>query len=213
MSNLGRSHLDCKRKSSCLIFPSHIEELDVRCEYVPEGPFNLLSTTRTHYDHAMGWKDWLNVMVDPWNESIIKAYGFRQRGVPFLYTTSIRPSLSTELLAPKCVVEAFSFATITSELAHFRLGHVGQPTAKINHHRIGEDVEGDHNFNCEPCRFAKSKKIVSHVPQNRASKPFEIVHIDIQPCKPTGIGGTDYIVVICDDTTRRRWSIPIKAKG
>jgi hypothetical protein len=84
--------------------------------------------------------------------------------VLFLYTISIRPSLSTELIVLKCVVEAFSFTTITPELAHFRLGYVGQPTAKINYHRISEDIEGDHEFNCEPCRLAKLKKIVSYAP-------------------------------------------------
>jgi hypothetical protein len=49
----------------------------VKCEYVLEGLFNLLSTTRAYYDYAFGWKDWLNVMVDPFDESIIKAYAFR----------------------------------------------------------------------------------------------------------------------------------------
>jgi hypothetical protein len=143
-------------------------------------------------------------MVDPFDESIIKAYAFRQRGVPFLHTISIRPSLPTELNAPDCVAQAFSLATISPELAHFRLGHVGQPTAKINHHRIGEEVQGDQEFDCEPCKLAKSKKIISHTPQKRATKPFEFLHIDLQPCKPTGIRGIDHVVIICDDATRRR---------
>jgi hypothetical protein len=37
-----------------LILGNRITDLDMRCEYVPEGPFNLLSTTRAYYDHAFG---------------------------------------------------------------------------------------------------------------------------------------------------------------
>ncbi|OKO98596.1 Retrovirus-related Pol polyprotein from transposon TNT 1-94 [Penicillium subrubescens] len=195
-----------------LVFPDRVVNLDVRCEYVPEGPFNLLSTTRTYYEHGMGWKDWKNTFVNPLDESIIMAYAYRKRGVPFLHTTSIRPSQSTEALVPSSVSYAYSLATITPELAHFRLGHVGQPTARINHHRIGDQVHGDESFDCEPCRRAKSRKIVSHTPQKRASKPWHFIHIDIQPCKPTGINGTNYMVVICDDATRMRWALPIKTR-
>jgi hypothetical protein len=37
-----------------LVFPDRIKELDIRYEYVLEGPFNLLSTTRTYYDYIIG---------------------------------------------------------------------------------------------------------------------------------------------------------------
>jgi hypothetical protein len=104
------------------------------------------------------------VIVDPFNELIIKAYAFRQRGVPFLHTILIRPSLPTKLNTLDYMAQAFSLAIISLELAHFRLGHVSQPTAKINHHRIGEEVQGDQEFNCEPCKLAKLKKIISHTP-------------------------------------------------
>jgi hypothetical protein len=60
-----------------LILEDRITDLDVKCEYVLEGLFNLLSTIRAYYDYAFGWKDWLNVMVDLFDESIIKAYAFR----------------------------------------------------------------------------------------------------------------------------------------
>jgi hypothetical protein len=35
-----------------LILEDRITDLDMKCEYMPEGPFNLLSTTRAYYDHA-----------------------------------------------------------------------------------------------------------------------------------------------------------------
>ena len=112
----------------------------------------------------------------------------------------------TEQKAPPPVAQAYTVATIPPELAHFRLGHVGQPTAKINHRRIGDEVQGDENFDCEPCRLAKSKRIVSHSPQARATKPWEFVHIDLQPCKPTGIGGANHVAITIDDDTRFRWA-------
>jgi hypothetical protein len=40
-----------------LILGNRITDLDIRYEYIPEGPFNLLSTTKAYYDHAFGWKD------------------------------------------------------------------------------------------------------------------------------------------------------------
>jgi reverse transcriptase-like protein len=195
-----------------LVFPDRVENLDVKCEFIPEGPFNLLSTTRTYYDHGMGWKDWTNTFVNPKDESTIMAYAYRKRGVPFLHTTSLRPSLSMELKAPGIIAMAYSMATITPELAHFRLGHIGQPTARVNHHKIAENVEGSDLFDCEACRLAKAKKIISHRPQRRASRPFEFIHVDLQPCKPIGISGTNHLVVVCDDATRLRWTIPIKTK-
>jgi hypothetical protein len=35
-----------------LILEDRITDLDIKCEYVLEGLFNLLSTTRAYYDHA-----------------------------------------------------------------------------------------------------------------------------------------------------------------
>ena len=78
--------------------------------------------------------------MNPLNESQILAYAYRKRGVPFLYTSSIQPSILTEQKAPPPVAQVYTVTTIPPELAHFRLGHIGQLTAKINHRRIGDKV-------------------------------------------------------------------------
>ncbi|KAI2787043.1 hypothetical protein POX_f07398 [Penicillium oxalicum] len=87
------------------------------------------------------------------------------------------------------------------------------PTAKINHHKIGEEVYGDEHFNCEACKIAKSKRIVSHTNQTRSEIPWEFIHIDIQPCTPLGIGNVSHVLIVVDDATRFRWAIPMKTKG
>lgn len=127
----------------------------------------------------MGWKDWENIFVNLDDEQKIMAYAYRKRGVLFLKATSIKPSMAYEKKAPLIVVTAYSFATISLEVAYCRLGHVGQPTAKINYHKIGEEVYGDEYFNCEACKIAKSKRIVSHINQTRSEIPWEFIHIDI----------------------------------
>jgi hypothetical protein len=81
-----------------------------------------------------------------------------------LYIISIRSSLLTKLITLKYITGAFSFTTITPKLAYFRLGYISQPTLKINYYSISKDIEGDHEFNYEPYRLAKLKKIVSYIP-------------------------------------------------
>lgn len=86
---------------------------------------------------------------------------------------------------------------------------------KINQNQLGEDVEivGSEHFDCEACRLAKAKKIISHAPRIRAEKAFQKLHTDLFPCTPTGIGGINHVVVIVDDATRCRFVLPIKAKS
>ena len=62
-----------------LILPEGTKTLDVQCEYMPMGDFNLLSTTQMYKDHKMGWKDWENVFVNPNDERKIMAYAYRKR--------------------------------------------------------------------------------------------------------------------------------------
>ena len=107
-----------------LVFPDRVINLDVRYEYIPEGLFNLLLTTRTYYEHSIGQKDQKNTFVNLLNESIIIVYVYRKRGVLFLHTTSIRLSQSTEALVLLSVSYIYSLVTITLELAHFRLGYI-----------------------------------------------------------------------------------------
>lgn len=52
------------------------------------------------------------------------------------------------------------YSTISAELAHRRLGHIGSYKGRINKDKLGTDVGIEH-YDCEPCGKGKSKKIVS----------------------------------------------------
>ena len=148
-----------------LVFPNNrIIDLNVRCEYVPEGLFNLLLTTKIYYEHGIGQKDQKNTFVNLNNKSIIIVYAYRKQGVLFLYIILIRLSQSTKVKAPLNVSYVFSLIIIIPKLVYFRLGHVSQPIAKINYYRISDEVYGNELFNYKLYKRAKSRRIVSYIP-------------------------------------------------
>jgi hypothetical protein len=108
--------------------------------------------------------------MDPDDEIIILTYAYRKRDIPFLYTASFRPSYLTEAKAPKDISEVYAFTIILLELAHTRLGHVSQPTIRVNHYRISNEVEGDSKFDYELYRITRLRKIIHHNPRERTKK-------------------------------------------
>jgi hypothetical protein len=62
------------------------------------------------------------------------------------------------------------------------------------------------NFSCEVCLLGNSYKQISRVQPNRATRPFERVHVDIVgPMQTTGDGKERYWIIYTDDYTRYRW--------
>ena len=97
------------------------------------------------------------------------------------------------------------------------MGHAGALKSRLNQGELGELV--DHKaFNCEVCKLAKSKRIVSYDRQARASKAGELFHVDLQPVKPPGQNlesfkiDINHAMVITDNASRFRFVIFLRTK-
>ena len=102
--------------------------------------------------------------------------------------------------------------TISAELAHRRLGHCGSYAGRINKDQLGMETMNQ-KFDCEACGLSKSQRIVSRENQTRATRPGQLVHVDLHPIKPKGyntLNGKcemEHNMVITDDFSRMRFSI------
>ncbi|KAJ6035898.1 hypothetical protein N7540_000177 [Penicillium herquei] len=105
-------------------------------------------------------------------------------------------------------------ASISAELAYRWLGHAGHPKRKATEKDLGIEIDNDnHSFHCAACKLRKSKKIISRIPQTRATRPGQMIHADLQQVCPTVIGGYNYALVMADDATRYRFIRLLKHKN
>ena len=68
---------------------------------------------------------------------------------------------------------------------------------------------------CRSCVAGKQHRSSFHKgSQFRASKPLELVHIDIcGPISPSALGGSRYFLLIVDDFSRLMWVSMLKLKS
>jgi len=115
------------------------------------------------------------------------------------------------------IQQAAGLGMISAELAHQRMGHAGALKSRLNQGELGEPVDYE-AFNCEACKLAKSKRIVSHDRQARASKARELFHVDLQPVKPPGQNlesfkiDINHAMVVTDDASRYRFVMFLRSK-
>ena len=66
---------------------------------------------------------------------------------------------------------------------------------------------------CVPCLEEKQKEFINHLPQIRASRPFELIHSDI--CEPllVLIGGNWYFIRFINDYTCVTWVFFLPSKS
>jgi hypothetical protein len=118
------------------------------------------------------------------------AYGLRTQGVKSLIG---------------CQVTDVVMGVISAELAHRRLGHAGYHKTRVNKELLGVDVVDEGAFDCEACGLGKSKRVVSRVHQARATRPGQLVHVDLHPMKPQGFNSEtgrfdcEHLMSIIDD--------------
>lgn len=83
---------------------------------------------------------------------------------------------------------------------HQRLGHTGEKKMKQLKEKIGEISLPDY---CDSCKRGKLKQGPFHQSESRASRPLELVHIDLAGPHPiTGYDGSHYFMVFVDDFSR-----------
>jgi hypothetical protein len=93
----------------------------------------------------------------------------------------------------------------STDLWHFRLGHLSSPRLNLLHNLI-PSISVDSNKVCNVCPLAKQKHLSFPI-SNKVSKfPFDLVHIDIWgPFSQQSTNGSHYFLTIVDDFSRYTW--------
>jgi hypothetical protein len=106
-----------------------------------------------------------------------------------------------------------SLAIPKSALWHFRLGHTSQSRLDQMNKLYPEIVLNKDEFCCDVCHLAKQKKLSYELSTSRASKCFELLHMDIWgPFSVSTLHGHKYFLTIVDDFSRFTWIILLKGK-
>ena len=75
----------------------------------------------------------------------------------------------------------------------------------------GVDVK---SFHCDVCEFAKHKRVLFPIRNNRSSFPFYLVHINIWgPSQVPNVTGSRWFISFIDDCTRVSWIFLLKQKS
>lgn len=98
---------------------------------------------------------------------------------------------------------------------HQRLGHVGSKILSLTKAKLSglELIDTAELGHCEPCKLARSQRIVSRIHRQRPNHALDEVHIDlVGSITPPDLYGNQWILMITDARTRYRWAIPMKRK-
>ncbi|OQD64944.1 hypothetical protein PENDEC_c109G01477, partial [Penicillium decumbens] len=188
-----------KVKLSMLTKAGAINDIIFDAVYYPGIRFSIFGAEKGRKDLGIAYNGIDNTLCDTTNGDQVIGKIDIKHNLPWIRHYGLNPVVA---------------AAISPQLAHRRLGHAGTPKLRINEARLDDTVshtDGD-EFNCEPCRLGKSKKVISRTPQVRAEKAGQFIHADLQHMEPTGIGGRRYTLVITDDASQARFVIHLKTK-
>jgi histone deacetylase 1/2 len=100
-----------------------------------------------------------------------------------------------------------------SALWHFRLGNLSNSRITLLQSKFPFVVH-DSTVVCDVCHFAKHKKLPFVHSQNKAIKPFDLVHFDIWgPISIKYVHNHSYFLTAVDDYSRHTWIILMKNKS
>lgn len=69
-----------------------------------------------------------------------------------------------------------------------------------------EQIDTSELEHCQPCKLAKSQRMVSREPRQRPALPLDEIHTDVSgPINPPDVHGHQYIFMFTDARTRYRW--------
>ena len=110
-----------------------------------------------------------------------------------------------------------ALATIVSHISldlwHSRLGHPSLAKLQLLKSFVNIDVSNKASC-CDVCRFAKQKRLSFPSTIHVITKPFELIHCDLQgPFSTLPIDGYKVFVTIVDDFTKCTWVYLLKHKS
>ena len=142
-----------------------------------------------------------------------------------LFTASITSQNAAFLdgtTVPACLESACLSSTLPLDLGlwHRRLGHYNHDHVRQLHTKnmvTGMKLVSNKSRPdpiCEPCLAGKMHANPFMTSHSRASKPLELVHMDLKgPISATSIGGYHYWVTFVDDCTRFKCAMGLKRKS
>ena len=108
---------------------------------------------------------------------------------------------------------SFNFKPQDINLWHWRLGHPSEDRIRALT-RCNPSVTVERIDHCEICHLAKQKRLSFPISNAIASKPFDLVHMDIWgPLHTPTHDGHSYFLTILDEFSRCVWIFLMKNKG
>jgi hypothetical protein len=187
--------------------------------YAPQLRFNMLSTECLRRESFIGYDSIPNALYNGEDNSVI-AIADSSSGIPTISTNSAIPIHLPE--GSSTYYHEVTTRPISLDLAHRRLGHIGESRVKALAYGQAEglkllpDTTGFRTWKCDHC-IAGKIKILPHPRSQptlrRSNRPMEMLHLDLLqgPCAALGTGYR-YLFVIVDDYTRMAWSIGLIEK-
>ncbi len=187
--------------------------------YAPQLRFNLLSTECLRRESFIGYNSIPNTLYNGEDDSVITVAD-SSSGIPIINTN---PS-DNEANLPEGSSTFYHEVTtrpISLDLAHRRLGHIGEARVKALAYGLAEGLKLLPNTRyqiskCDHCIAGKIRTLPHPRKQptlRRSSRPMEMLHLDLLqgPCAALGTG-YEYLLVIVDDYTRMAWCIGLRKK-
>lgn len=100
----------------------------------------------------------------------------------------------------------------STELWHQRMGH---PSEKVLQHLpvVSSFTRSSKNKSCDVCPRAKQHRNSFPISNNKASRIFELIHVDLWgPYKTQSTCGSHYFLTIVDDFSRCVWTYLLRNK-
>jgi hypothetical protein len=186
--------------------------------YAPQLRFNLLSTECLRRENLIGYDSIPNTLYSGEDDSVI-AVADSSSGIPIISTN---PSIPIHLPeGSSTYYHEVTTRPISLDLAHRRLGHIGESRVRALASGLAEGLKllpnTDYRISkCDHCIAGKIKTLPHPRTQptlRRSERPMEMLHLDLLqgPCVALGTG-YKYVLVIVDDYTRMAWCIGLQTK-
>lgn len=140
----------------------------------------------------------------------MNGFGKLQEG---LYHLKISKDHSFKLSKSSFVNNSISTTINDSNIWHFRLGHLSRNRLNVLHKKF-PFISKSINENCDNFHLSKQRKLPYSWSISRASKIFELTHMDIWGHFPkTSVDGHKYFLTILYDYSRYTWIVLLNSKG
>ena len=100
---------------------------------------------------------------------------------------------------------------------HRRLGHLNDQSVKLLASNLASEIAisrpAGGRPTCPPCLAGKQKEPINHTQQNKASRPLELIHSDMEEPLPISLGGNRFFVIFVDGFCPMTWIFYMPTKS